>query len=343
MLQQTQVARVIDKFTLFLARYPTLAHLAAAPVEDVLALWSGLGYYRRARLLHAAAQSIINDHAGRVPRDVQTLRSIPGIGPYTAGAIASIAHGQPAPLVDGNVVRVLLRVEARDGRASDKATMDWTWKRAASLVASADRPGVFNEALMELGSTVCTPKSPTCDSCPLARLCRAKAAGRQTQIPSPKVKAKRQGMRLACVVLRDDRGRVLMEERAPVGLWAGLWQPFSITSTLASKAAERRRVLAALRKLGIPVQPRELTHAVDFTFHTSHREVEFRVYLVPSPISSALATRAVAAPCSTDASKRRWVTPRQLHAIALSNAHKQVLASAGLVMTTSPPPRRTRR
>jgi A/G-specific adenine glycosylase len=344
MLQQTQVARVIDKFTLFLQRFPTLAHLAAAPVEDVLALWSGLGYYRRARLLHAAAQAIITDHAGRVPRDVETLRSIPGIGPYTAGAIASIAHGEPSPLVDGNVVRVLLRIEGRDGRASEKATTDWTWTRAASLVTAADRPGVFNEALMELGATVCTPKSPTCESCPLAKLCRAKMAGRQNQIPGPKAKAKRQPMAIACVVLRDVRGRLLLEERAHTGLWAGLWQPFSITSVAASKAAQRREVLAALREIGIPLEANALTHAADFAFHTSHREVEFRVYRTPSPISSAAATEAASAPRSTAVSKRRWVSPRQLHSVALSNAHKQVLASAGIVVTDAgPPPGRARR
>lgn len=321
MLQQTQVARVIDKFNLFLEHFPTLAHLAAAPLQEVLALWSGLGYYRRARLLHAAAQSIIADHAGIVPRDVGTLRTIPGIGPYTAGAIASIAHGQRTPLVDGNVVRVLLRVEGRDGAADERATIDWTWNRAASLVDKADRPGAFNEAMMELGATVCTPKSPACNECPLSELCRARALGKQTEIPRPKARAARQHATHTCVIVHDSRGRILMEERGAKGLWAGLWR------VLTLEAHGPKAVGKALLDLGINSKPRRIGK---FTFHTSHREVEFVVWKGEERVRAATAKEAFHVDTGTVV-RRRWVAPADIPQIAISNADKRVLRLADLI------------
>lgn len=321
MLQQTQVARVIDKFNLFLQRFPTLAHLAAAPLDEVLALWSGLGYYRRARLLHAAAQSIITDHAGIVPRDITTLRTIPGIGPYTAGAIASIAHGQRTPLVDGNVVRVLLRVEGRGGAADEKATIDWTWKRAATLVAQADRPGAFNEALMELGATVCTPKSPACGECPLRELCRARALGKQAEIPRPKARAARQHATQTCVIVHDARGRILMEERGPKGLWAGLWR------VLTLEAHGPKAVAKALLDLGINGNVRRVGK---FTFHTSHREVEFVVWKCEEHAHGAAARKSLHID-SGAVVRRRWVAPPDIPKMAISNADKRVLRLAGVI------------
>lgn len=321
MLQQTQVARVIDKFNLFLQRFPTLAHLAAAPVEDVLALWSGLGYYRRARLLHAAAQSIATHHAGIVPRDIATLRTIPGIGPYTAGAIASIAHGQRAPLVDGNVVRVLLRVEGRDGAADEKATIDWTWKRAATLVDQAENPGAFNEAMMELGATVCVPKSPACDECPLREICRARALGIQADIPRPKARAARQRATQTCVIVRDARGRILMEERGAKGLWAGLWRVLTV------EARGSKAVAKALHDLGIKS---EVRRAGKFIFYTSHREVEFVVWECESRVQAASARGALQADGGTVV-RRRWVAPAEIPKMAISNADKRVLRAAGVM------------
>ncbi|MFG0315432.1 MAG: A/G-specific adenine glycosylase, partial [Phycisphaerales bacterium] len=162
MLQQTQVSRVIEKFGPFLERFPTVEALAAAPEDDVLAAWSGLGYYRRARLLHACAKAIVEHHDGVVPDSLDDLLELPGIGRYTAGAIASMVFGQRAPIVDGNVARVLLRVHNKPVPQTEKTTIDWAWQRAEELVGACDDPAVFNEAMMELGATVCVPKGPRC-------------------------------------------------------------------------------------------------------------------------------------------------------------------------------------
>lgn len=321
MLQQTQVARVIDKFNLFLQRFPTLAHLAAAPLDDVLALWSGLGYYRRARLLHAAAKAILEEHGGTVPRDVATLRTIPGIGPYTAGAIASIAYGERTPLVDGNVIRVLLRVEGRDGAADEKATIDWAWKRAAILVDNANNPGAFNEAMMELGATICVPKSPACVACPLSQICQARASGKQAQIPRPKARTARQAATQTCVVVRDAHGRVLMEERGATGLWAGLWRVLTVQGRgikAVTHALHEMRIRSIARRVGT------------FVFHTSHREVEFVVWECEERVRGVTARRALRVD-GDNVVRRRWVATADISNMAISNADKRVLRLADVL------------
>lgn len=189
MLQQTQVARVIEKYESFLARFPTIADLAAADEAEVLAEWSGLGYYRRARLLHAAARSVVADQEGEIPRDHATLLTIPGIGRYTAGAIASIAFDQPHPIVDGNVARVVLRIEARAETPNDPKGLKQTWSRAESLVhaaaESSTSPGVFNEGLMELGATICTPATRDALSAPSPTTAVRASRAAKTRSPSP--------------------------------------------------------------------------------------------------------------------------------------------------------------
>ncbi len=171
MLQQTQVGRVLEKYGPFLRRFPTVRALAAADEQEVLAAWSGLGYYRRARLLHCAARAIVERHRGRIPDDAAALRALPGVGRYTAGAIASIVFGRAEPIVDGNVRRVLLRIEGRAVRAKRDGNDGWCWDQAGRLVKSAASPAVFNEALMELGATVCVPRGPKCVACPIAAWC----------------------------------------------------------------------------------------------------------------------------------------------------------------------------
>jgi len=160
MLQQTQVSRVAERYVEFLRRFPTVRGLAEADEQEVLAAWQGLGYYRRARNLHAAARLIVAERGGRIPRTVDGLRQLPGVGRYTAGAIASIVYGAPAPIVDGNVQRVIARWDANDAPPADASTVAETWRRAEDLVGATARPGVLNEALMELGATVCTPVNP---------------------------------------------------------------------------------------------------------------------------------------------------------------------------------------
>lgn len=223
MLQQTRVETVIPYFARFLARFPTLSDLAAAPLEDVLAHWSGLGYYRRARTLHAAAQAIVERHGGVFPRTREALLDLPGVGPYTAGAIASIAFDLCEPLVDGNVARVFARIFALDLEPDSKAFQTELWDRAERLVRAGDRPGEWNQALMELGATVCTPRTPSCGACPVRDLCRARADDRVDELPRSKVRTTPIDVELLVVIVREG-DRILLERRSETGRMAGMWQ-----------------------------------------------------------------------------------------------------------------------
>ena len=221
MLQQTRVDTVIPYFERFTARWPTLEDFARAEEDEVMSMWAGLGYYRRARnLLKAARQAV---EAGGLTGEVDALRALPGIGPYTAGAIASIAFGTVTPVVDGNVERVLSRLD-RD--ASDPTTTRGKrafWRRAGELVPE-ERPGDFNQALMELGATVCTPRSPSCETCPWAAACQARAAGDMLDFPKKKPKKKPVPVTGVAGILRVEDG-ILVARRPAGGLLGGLYEP----------------------------------------------------------------------------------------------------------------------
>jgi len=221
MLQQTRVEAVIGYWERFLARFPDVRTLAQASEPDVLSAWSGLGYYRRARALRAAAQAIVERHGGEFPRDAELVRELPGIGPYTAGAVLSIAFDLPEPLVDGNVARVFARWFAHEADAA--ATQKWAWERARELVPRRSGAGLWNQALMELGATVCTPQRPRCEACPVARSCAALAQGAVARIPRPRVRPEPIAVELVAWVV-ERRGAILMEQRAAEGRMAGLWQ-----------------------------------------------------------------------------------------------------------------------
>ena len=317
MLQQTQVSRVLEKFDAFVARFSTVRELAQADERDVLAAWSGLGYYRRARLLHAAAKAIVERHGGRVPQELEALMSLPGLGRYTAGAIASIVFGKAAPIVDGNVARVLLRISAKP-LAADKGVA-WAWKQAERLAALAHDLGViasFNEGLMELGATTCTPGAPRCGSCPVADLCAARAKGKQGSIPKPKSKSAQKKLVCEVVVVSDSRGRLLVERRGlrgkSGGMWGGLWQ--APTHEHAGDSAVRG--LAGL--LGLPgVRVGKAT--LEFEHITTHRRVLFRVRRVK--VSS---TERLLSP----GRERRWATREEVAELALSNPQRRILLGA---------------
>jgi len=217
MLQQTRVETVIPYYARFLAALPTVHALAEAPLDRVLELWSGLGYYRRARLLHRGAKDVTTAHGGVLPRDAKSLRAISGVGRYTAGAIASIAYGEEAPIVDGNVARVLARLAGRD---LDEKTL---WSQAEEL-ARGEAPGDLNQALMELGATVCTPKNPSCASCPIAKDCVALARDVQDEIPSAAKKAKTKKVALRAYVI-EGRAGILVGKRREGALYGGMWEP----------------------------------------------------------------------------------------------------------------------
>jgi A/G-specific adenine glycosylase len=241
MLQQTQVATVVPYYRRFVARLPTLEALASAREDEVLALWSGLGYYARGRNLLAAARAALSRHGG-LPASVAELRALPGFGPYTAGAVASIAFAVPAPAVDGNVTRVLARLEGLTGDPGGRRFRARVEVFAAALVG-AERPGDQNQALMELGATVCARRAPACRRCPLAPLCAARAAGRAEEIPAPRRRPARRSLALACAVVRR-RGALLLVRRPAAGLFGGLWAPPS--AEVAPREDSRARLARAL-------------------------------------------------------------------------------------------------
>jgi len=221
MLQQTRVETVIPYYERFLARFPTVLALADAPPDDVTRLWSGLGYYSRARNLHAAAREIVRGHGGELPRDASALRELPGVGRYTAGAVASIAFDRPAPIVDGNVARVLARLlDLRDDVRSPPVQRR-LWDEAAAL-AQGPKPGDLNQALMELGALVCTPRAPKCLLCPLREMCRGLAAGDPEALPLKKKARAPRAIEGAAAIVTRARS-LLAVRRPPHGLLGGLW------------------------------------------------------------------------------------------------------------------------
>ena len=254
MLQQTRVETVIPYFERFMKRFPTPRALAEAPEDQVLAAWSGLGYYRRARMLHAGAKAIAR---APVPDQREGLLELPGIGRYTAGAIASIAFGRAVGLVDGNVARVLARLFAIEDDMK-KAGM----KRAEALadrIVPADTPGEWNQALMELGATICTPRSPACDRCPVAKQCRALAEGKVDRLPFLSEKAKPKPQKLIALVARKANETLLLRRRSD-GLFGGLWEP---------------PMLEELRGFATVEQPRKTGQVIHVL---SHRKLTIDVY-----------------------------------------------------------------
>ena len=222
MLQQTQVRVVIPYFERFVAALPDLPALAAAPQDDVLALWSGLGYYARARNLHAAAQRCVAEHSGDLPRDLDALTALPGIGRSTAAAILSQAWGDAHAILDGNVKRVLARVFGVDGWPGTPAVEKRLWALAEALVPDA-RLADYTQAQMDFGATLCTRHDPGCSDCPLQPVCVAHATGRVAELPTPKPGKALPEREATVLVLRDARGRVLLQRRPPTGIWAALW------------------------------------------------------------------------------------------------------------------------
>jgi A/G-specific adenine glycosylase len=251
MLQQTQVATVLRYFPAWMRRFPDVRALASAREADVLHAWQGLGYYSRARRLHEGARVVVERHAGRLPRDHAALLALPGIGAYSAGAIASIAFGERQPLVDGNVIRVLSRhfgLRGDPGKAPLKREL---WRLAGELVP-AERPGDFNQALMELGATVCTPRATECARCPLAQQCKARELDLVDTLPELPPRAKPTRVRVATVVVRDDRRVLLMQQPASAPRWAGLWT-FPHVERAARESAKDAARRAARELLGIDV------------------------------------------------------------------------------------------
>ncbi len=307
MLQQTRVETVIPYYERFVERFPDVSALADADEQDVLRLWAGLGYYSRARNLKRAAQQIVRDHGGVLPRAPEALSALPGVGPYTVGAIRSIAFGEPAPLVDGNVARVLARLTARADLASPTL-----WSLAGSLVPSED-PGSFNQALMELGATLCTPRSPRCSTCPVGAHCAARAAGTPELYPPPRKRATpREVEALGALVERTHPEALLMARRPSKGLLGGLWE---VPCAETSSSEELRRALEARTglRLGLGAPVASVRHLF------SHRSLTLRIERF------ALTPDAPTELKTSPNDELRWCTPADLDQLPLSTLMRKVL------------------
>jgi A/G-specific adenine glycosylase len=268
MLQQTRVTTVLDYYPRFLRKYPTVERLARADLADVLGSWSGLGYYRRARALHAGAREVVEKYGGKLPADAASLREISGIGPYTAGAISSIAFGAREALVDGNVARVLARIFAMTCDVRTPAGMKEMWRVAEGLVPASD-PGSFNESLMELGAMVCVPGEPRCGECPVSDLCEGRAKGLAAELPrATKKKAPREVDMMALVARRG--ARLLLGQRRAAGLFGGLWEPPMVELASADGGEKSLRSLLGSRIVELQVMG-EQTHVL------THRKIRVTI------------------------------------------------------------------
>jgi A/G-specific adenine glycosylase len=306
MLQQTTVAAVIPYFDRFMARFPTLASLAAASEDQVTALWSGLGYYARARNLRRAALAALADHGGELPRTEVALGELPGLGPYTAAAVAAIAFGARTFALDGNGARVISRL----GGVTDSIDLPATRVRlraAGTREVPRGRPGDFTQAVMELGATVCTPRNPRCDACPVRTACAARAAGTVDQIPRRTKRVARPVVRIACACVTDG-ARVLLVRRGP-GLLAGTWSlpEAALASDTAREVARR-----VATEVGVRATAVEHQGAVRHVF--THRDVTAEVFRIQ--VASAGRARA----------DRRWVGPEGMAELGVSSFTRKTVA-----------------
>jgi A/G-specific adenine glycosylase len=255
MLQQTQVATVIPYYERFMQRFPDVSTLAAAPLDEVLHLWSGLGYYARARNLHRAAVRIAEEHGGRFPGSFEAVAELPGIGRSTAGAILALSRAERFPILDGNVRRVLSRHFGVEGSASDRATLEKLWSLSDGCTPQAN-VDTYTQAIMDLGATVCTRRNPACSACPVSTTCLAFRTGRQHELPSPKQRRARRLREVFMLAAVREDGDVLLERRLESGIWGGLWCLPEFASA-ADAEAYARRVLAGPLARPVPLGPIE--------------------------------------------------------------------------------------
>lgn len=317
MLQQTRVETVIPYWHRFLERFPDVDALATADLDDVYAVWTGLGYYSRARNLKHAAQTIVADHGGALPDTAEGLQSLKGIGRYTAGAVASIAFEREAPLVDGNVIRVFARLRGIREDSAAKPVVDRMWTIAGELV-KGERPGDLNQALMELGATVCTPRNPHCLACPVREACDAHAKGDAESLPIKQKKAKATRMRAVAAFLERD-GKILAVRRPESGLMAGLWElpggPIEAGHEAKDQVAS---VLAAA--VGLEVDRIESVGRVEHLF--THRRLTLDVFRCRAAPGSRVRRKDFVA--------HRWVRPEALLDLAHAGPTRKALTLLGV-------------
>jgi A/G-specific adenine glycosylase len=339
MLQQTQVGTVIPYYERWLQRFPTLQALANAPLDDVLKQWEGLGYYSRARNMHRAAQMVLRDYGGQIPSDVEGLLKLPGIGRNTAGAISSLAFHQDAPILDGNVIRVLARVFGISTDVKDPVTLARLWHLSEQLLPLG-RAGKFNEALMDLGATVCTPLAPACISCPLHTQCVAYAKGNPKAYPVKHAIKPIPTRVFLTAVISDAQGHLLLAQRPLKGLLGGLWefpggedpslsQGFTLSTTLLEQ------IILSACGLRITVQQHDFIGLVKHTFTHFHM-VRHMALLHLNQITPHVQP-------SAQYTNMRWVTRDQIADLALTRSDQKTLAfvddaPAGIFQLSLPEP-----
>jgi A/G-specific adenine glycosylase len=312
MLQQTQVATVIPYFNRFIARFPTLTALAEADEQEVLRFWQGLGYYSRARNLRAAACRVIADHGGAIPCDVARLLELPGVGRYTAGAVASLAFDRRAPILDGNVARVLCRLDRIESDPRGRETQQLLWRRAEGILP-ARRAGDFNSALMELGATVCTPRAPQCLLCPVRGHCEAYAGGVQERIPAPRKAKPTPLLRRWTFCIERPGGEWLIEQRPATGRWAGLWQFITVPAPEPTDATVQDSIAPAMGLL--PVKVGLMRRIGTITHGLTHRRYQIDVFRGRAAGRGALQDRD---------RPRAWTTLERLGEFPLSRPHLRI-------------------
>jgi len=316
MLQQTQVETVKPYYEKFLAAYPTVRDLASAPLDHVLKNWEGLGYYSRARNLHRAAQVVTTQHGGLFPSTVEGLLELPGIGRYTAGAIASIAFAARAPVLDGNVIRVFSRLLDLPDDVTDTKTQAKLWQIADDWLPDT-RVGDYNQSLMELGRVICKPRNPLCGDCPIRTHCAAYANGTQADRPVKKAKAATPHYQVTAGMIWDDQGRLLIAQRPHDGLLGGLWE-FPGGKQEAGESLEACLMRELREELAIDVRVGELFARVDHAF--THFKITLHAftceYLPEGGEPQAIGAAAFA-----------WVTPDELDQYPFGKADRQVIAA----------------
>jgi A/G-specific adenine glycosylase len=319
MLQQTRIETVIPYYARFLARYPTVADLAAASLDEVLKLWEGLGYYSRARNLHRAAQQVVTQHQGQFPCTVADLLALPGIGRYTAGAIASICCGERVPVLDGNVMRVFARLLDLAEAVTLPAVQKRLWEQAADWLP-LERVGDYNQALMELGQTRCTPRKPQCGQCPLQTQCLAFQRGTQAERPVKQKKAAIPHYDVAAGIIYDEQGRILIAQRPTEGLLGGLWEfPGGKQETGETLPACLQRELR--EELAIEVSVGELFVQVPHAF------THFKITLHAFECRYLGASPPYDAPQTLGAQAFAWVTPTEFARYSFGKADREVIAA----------------
>ncbi|ACM32308.1 A/G-specific adenine glycosylase [[Acidovorax] ebreus] len=312
MLQQTQVATVLEYYTRFLARFPDVRQLAAAPQDEVLALWSGLGYYSRARNLHRCAQIVVHQHGGEFPRTVDELAALPGIGRSTAGAIAAFCFGVRAPILDANVRRVLTRVLGFGADLAEAKNERALWQQAEALLPRQDLSHAmprYTQGLMDLGAGICLPRNPNCLLCPLQEACVARRDGNPQDYPVRTRKLKRSAQAWWLLLRQDGAGRLWLERRPPTGIWAGLYCP---------PVYDSRAALDEALQLHASCDARDLPA---FTHVLTHRDLHLH------PVLARDATPQPDAHCAEQQSG--WFAPVQWPALGLPAPVRKLLASLG--------------